>query len=98
MSYPSFSGSFDPVTRLVAHLPIRFIVGALAASELGVHQRCPIVGEHEVSCRDPRRSFVLCMQHVRIAGLRKPGPRMIFPVNTACGYFPRVIPGVMTTI
>jgi hypothetical protein len=37
MSYPSFSGSFDPVTRLVAHVPIKFIVGALAASELGVH-------------------------------------------------------------
>src|SRR5262245_6810005 len=28
----SFSGSFDPVTRLVAHVPIKFIVGALAAA------------------------------------------------------------------
>jgi TPR repeat protein len=31
MSTPSFSGSFDPLTRLVAHVPIKFIVGALAA-------------------------------------------------------------------
>jgi hypothetical protein len=30
---PSFSGSFDPVTRLVARVPIKFIVGALAVSE-----------------------------------------------------------------
>src|SRR5256714_1341837 len=28
---PSFSGSFDPVKRLVADVPIKFIVGALAA-------------------------------------------------------------------
>jgi hypothetical protein len=28
---PSFSGSIDPVTRLVAHVPIKFIVGALVA-------------------------------------------------------------------
>jgi hypothetical protein len=33
MSCPSFSGSFDLVTRLVAHVPVKFIVGALAASE-----------------------------------------------------------------
>ena len=42
MSYPSSSDSFDPATRLVAHVPIKFIVGELAASELGVHPRCPI--------------------------------------------------------
>jgi hypothetical protein len=27
MSYPSFSGSFDPVTRLVAHVPIKVHFG-----------------------------------------------------------------------
>jgi hypothetical protein len=31
MSCASSSGSFDPVTPLVAHVPIKFIVGALAA-------------------------------------------------------------------
>jgi hypothetical protein len=41
MSYPSFSGSFDPVTRLVAHVPIKFIVGALAAAFV----RLPLWGQ-----------------------------------------------------
>jgi hypothetical protein len=29
MPSPSFSGSFDPVMRLVAHVPIKFILAAL---------------------------------------------------------------------
>jgi hypothetical protein len=31
MFYPSFSGSIDLATRLVAHVPIKFIVNVLAA-------------------------------------------------------------------
>src|SRR5262245_52710430 len=68
MSYPSFSGSFDPVTRLVAHVPIKFIVGALAAAFVRL-PRWVITGkarsEHIPSGLPPRADIVAAFGHFR---------------------------------